>query len=78
MAQLVQKDAQGPHIDGSPVVLSAQHLRGHVLGCATKRLPLLLVDEPALRVRLEVNFASPAEVAQLYAIVLSDKKVLRL
>lgn len=68
MAQFVQQNSQGPHVDLVIVRLVVDHFGRHVLERATKSVALFI----------GVLLNAPPEITYLDCLVLRDQKVLRL
>ena len=68
MAQLIQQNPQGPHVDFMIVRLVVDHLGSHVLQRAAESVALLI----------GILFNTPAEIANFDRLVLTDQQIFRL
>ena len=72
--QLVEQDAKRPDVQLVVVLPMVDHLRCHVLECATEGVALALV-ELAIVVHVHLTFTRPAKVADLQHVVLVHEQV---
>ena len=77
MDELVEENAEGPHVKLVVVLPVVDHFWRHVLKSTAKSVPLSLVEVP-IGILRNLAFASPTEVTNFQHVVFVHQKVLRL